>query len=68
MYKNKKSAWTDVQLFQNWFFEEFVPCAQKFLRKRGRPEKALTTNEPRGNYIFQMKLLKESSRNFAEME
>ncbi len=36
-----KSPWMVVQFFQDWFFEEFVLCIKKFLRKIGLPEKAL---------------------------
>ncbi len=39
--KNQKSAWMDVQLFQDCFSEEFVLCVKKFLRKSGLPERAL---------------------------
>ncbi len=41
MYKNQKSARVDVQLFQDWFFKEFVPSVNKFLRKSGLPKKVL---------------------------
>ncbi len=45
---NQKSAWIDIQLFQNWSFEEFVPTVEKFLRKSGLLEKAflLLDNTP----------------------
>ncbi len=86
----------DVQLFQNWFFEKFVPHVKKFVRKSSLPEYALllvdsapshpaTTSlqyediikflfpnmtsivQPMSNCILQMKLSKESSRNFASL-
>ncbi len=40
LYKNQKCTWMDVQLFQDWFFEEFAPQGKKFMRKNGLPEKA----------------------------
>lgn len=40
-YRHQKSAWMDSNLFQNWFFEEFVPKVEKFLKKSGYPRKAL---------------------------
>lgn len=40
-YKNQKSAWMDAALFKNWFFEQFVPKTEKFLKKNRLPRKAL---------------------------
>jgi len=40
-YCNQKKAWMDSKIFQQWFFEEFVPATTKYLRERGLPIKAL---------------------------
>ncbi len=41
LHKNQKSAWMDVQLLQDWFFEKFVQYVKKFLRESGLSKKAL---------------------------
>lgn len=40
-YKNQKSAWMDADLFKKWFFDEFVPNVETFLRNQNLPRKAV---------------------------
>lgn len=40
-YKNQKSAWMDAQLFETWFFQQFVPLVKKFLKESDLPQKAI---------------------------
>lgn len=40
-YRNQKSAWMDCNLFKSWFFDEFVPCVEKDLKKKNLPVRAL---------------------------
>lgn len=38
---HQKSAWMTRDLFQKWFFEQFVPSVERFLNKNGLPRKAI---------------------------
>lgn len=40
-YAHQKSAWMSRDLFQKWFFEQFVPSVERFLNKNGLPRKAI---------------------------
>jgi hypothetical protein len=40
-YSSHKSAWMTSQLFQQWFFEEFIPSTKKYLQTRNLPIRAL---------------------------
>ncbi|XP_071574415.1 jerky protein homolog-like [Temnothorax nylanderi] len=40
-YAHQKSAWMSSDLFKKWFFDQFVPSAEKFLKKNGLPRKAI---------------------------
>lgn len=40
-YFNQKSAWMSSEIFKDWFFQEFVPSTEKFLRDNKLPRKAL---------------------------
>lgn len=40
-YRNQKSAWMDGALFKEWFYEQFVPKVERFLKAKKLPIKAL---------------------------
>lgn len=40
-YFNQKSAWMSSEIFKEWFFKEFVPSTEKFLKENNLPRKAL---------------------------
>lgn len=40
-YTLQKSAWTNGNIFKDWFFIKFVPTTKKFLREKKLPEKAV---------------------------
>lgn len=39
IYRNQKSAWMDSTIFSEWFFKEFVPVTEAFLKKISSPER-----------------------------
>jgi hypothetical protein len=41
IYKNQRSAWMDSNIFSEWFYEEFVPIVEAFLKMNNLPRKAL---------------------------
>lgn len=41
IYRNQKSAWMDRGIFKQWFFEEFVPITEEFLKSQKLPRKAI---------------------------
>lgn len=40
-YRNQKSAWMGCDLFKSWFFDEFVPSVEKFMKEKSLPVRAL---------------------------
>jgi hypothetical protein len=40
-YTNQANAWVDMKLFEEWFFQEFIPLVRKFFQERKLSEKAL---------------------------
>jgi hypothetical protein len=38
---NKKKAWMDREIFENWFQKHSVPEVQAFLKEEGLPHKAV---------------------------
>lgn len=40
-YYNQKNAWMSSDIFKEWFFNEFVPQTEKFLKANNLPRKAL---------------------------
>lgn len=40
-YFNQKSAWMTSEIFKEWFFKEFVPSTEKFLKDNNLPRKAV---------------------------
>lgn len=41
LYKNQKKGWMNANLFKNWFFEDFVPKVESFLKEHGYPRKCV---------------------------
>lgn len=41
VYTNQKSSWMVSVIFKNWFYENFVPEVEKYLKKCGLPIKAV---------------------------
>lgn len=41
VYRNSRNAWMTCNIFENWFFQQFVPEVRNFLRTQNLPEKAL---------------------------
>ena len=39
LYRNSKNSWMRGDIFENWFFDEFVPAARKHMRKQKMEEK-----------------------------
>lgn len=40
-YFNQKSAWMRSDIFKDWFFKEFVPSTEKFLKENNLPRRAV---------------------------
>ena len=40
-YTNQTNAWMDMKLFEDWFFQEFIPSVKKYSHERKLEEKAL---------------------------
>ena len=40
-YTNQTNAWMDMKLFEEWFFQEFIPSVRNYLQERKLPEKTL---------------------------
>lgn len=40
-YRNQSNAWMSEAIFKEWFFQQFVPEVEKFLKKKNLPRKAL---------------------------
>ncbi|XP_042295721.1 jerky protein homolog-like [Sceloporus undulatus] len=40
-YYSQRSLWMSREMFKEWFFKEFVPSTEKFLRDNDRPRKAV---------------------------
>lgn len=40
-YYSQRSSWMSREIFKEWFFKEFVPSTEKFLRDNDRPRKAI---------------------------
>lgn len=40
-YRNQSSAWMSESIFKNWFFHQFVPEVEKFLKSKNLPRKAI---------------------------
>ncbi|XP_043465305.1 jerky protein homolog-like [Leptopilina heterotoma] len=40
-YAHQKSAWMSCDLFQKWFFNQFVPLVERFLEEKGLSRKAI---------------------------
>ncbi|XP_062829389.1 zinc finger protein with KRAB and SCAN domains 7 [Anolis carolinensis] len=40
-YYNQKNAWMTSEIFKDWFFKEFVPSTEKFLKENYLPRKAV---------------------------
>lgn len=40
-YFNQTSAWMSSEVFKDWFFNEFVPETEKFLKNNNLPQKAV---------------------------
>uniref|UniRef100_H9GL84 HTH CENPB-type domain-containing protein n=1 Tax=Anolis carolinensis TaxID=28377 RepID=H9GL84_ANOCA len=40
-YYNQKNAWMTSEIFKDWFFKEFVPSTEKFLKENDLPRKAI---------------------------
>lgn len=38
-YYSHKSVWMSSEIFKDWFFKEFIPSTEKFLKKIIYPEK-----------------------------
>lgn len=41
MYRNQRNAWMDGPIFSDWFYNEFVPVTEAFLKKKKLPRKAV---------------------------
>ncbi|KAG6922607.1 Jrk-like [Chelydra serpentina] len=41
LYKNSKNSWMTGEIFEQWFFTEFVPSVRKHLRAKRLEEKAI---------------------------
>ena len=41
MYTHQMKAWMNCDIFRRWFKNEFVPCVEKYLRKKDLPRKAI---------------------------
>lgn len=40
-YYNQKSAWMSSEIFKDWFFKEFIPSTEKFLKENNLARKAV---------------------------
>lgn len=41
LYKSQKNSWMDAEIFKDWFFTDFVPHVEMFLKENNLPRKAL---------------------------
>ena len=41
VYKNQKSAWMDLSIFEDWFHNDFVPGVREGLANLGQEQKAI---------------------------